>query len=207
LEVDGTIEKKVETENADLHISLGGTRLDLGSTNQQLVDVSLTDPDIVQSVEYSSDNKNAAIRFKKDRIGIFTINSRDSARFNLNENVAWKLDVDTGVVTGSLDMSNLKMESVDLDCGAANLKLVLGDKCNSTDVKIDAGASSIEVAVPENAGVRVRMDGGLSNSNLRSLGWNKEGKYYVSPNYESAASKIDVDIDMGVGNFKVTVLK
>jgi DUF4097 and DUF4098 domain-containing protein YvlB len=60
----------------------------------------------------------------------------------------WDIDIDTGAVNGTLDISNLKINSIDLDTGAANLDLAFGNKNKSTDVKVDAVASNINIDVP-----------------------------------------------------------
>lgn len=40
-------------------------------------------------------------------------------------------------------------------------------------------------------------------NNVESLGWQKNGDYYYSPNYQEAASKLHFDVSMGVGKFGI----
>lgn len=199
------IEKPVETEAGEVKIQLGGTRLNIGSTDLNLVDASLSDPDIGHSVTYDNNKKNASVQFARNRNFIINNNGREYCSFNLNEDVLWKLDIDTGAVSGTFDMSNLMVEDVDLDTGAASLNLIFGDRCQKVNVDIDAGASSIDITVPKDAGVKIKKDGVFSNSNINGLDFDREGDIYISKNYDTSKIKINFDVDMGAGSFNMNV--
>jgi hypothetical protein len=85
----------------------------------------------------------------------------------------------------------------------SSFKIIFGNKYKSTKATIKAGASSFDIVVPKDAGVRVNMDGALIGNNLRDLGWNRENNYYISPNYNNAENKIDLDIKMGLGSMNI----
>ena len=87
---------------------------------------------------------------------------------------------------------------MDLDSGVASLTIVLGDK-HDLDFSIDSGASSIDLIIPSGVGLRIDMDSGLTSTNIEDLGLIDTGDYYITPNFDSADVKINLDIDMGVG--------
>jgi hypothetical protein len=199
-------ESKAGVEYGEIKLALGGTRLNVDSTNTDFVNATLSNPDVMHKIEDRDGGKKQYVSFDEKKIfGINFDKGGDDARFSLNDGVIWNMDVDTGAVAGTIDMSNLKVEKMDMDVGAANLTLILGDKYKSTDLDIDAGASNIDITVPKNTGVKVKMDAALTDTNLKNLGWNRSGNYYISPNYDSSDVKVNMDVDMGAGKFDINV--
>lgn len=199
------IDREAETESADLIINLGGIRINIGSTDTMLISSDTLNSDVKHSIDYKNGKKSAIVKIDREPSIHFENGLRETCKLNLNDDVVWNFNIDTGAVNGTIDMSDLKVKSIDMDTGAANMKLIFGSKYNSTDVKIDAAASSFNIVVPENSGVKIKVDGVLNNTNLNNLNWLRQGEYYVSPNYDSAENKINIDIDMGAGSLNIDV--
>lgn len=201
------VEKPTETQNGLLKLGLGGANLEIGSTSTNLISGEFSDRDIEHSVKYENGNETAVVEIDKKRVTVINRESiSGNCQLSLNDSVLWDMEMKTGAIRGDMDLSGLKVRNLDIDVGAAKLDLTLGSGYPATYVKMDAGASSIDVNVPAESGVKVKLDGALNGTNLGELGWSKQGDWYVSPNYDSASSKIDMDIDMGVGSFKVNVM-
>lgn len=199
------VEKEENTKRGEVRLDLGGVRLQVGAEEAKLLDVFASDPAIKHTVQYGNDKESVDVRFYKDKAKFFQGGNSliSDFRLNLNRNIVWGINLDLGVVNGRLDLSALKVKKLDVDAGAVDLDLLLGDQLNLSDVKIDCGASKISVTVPESAGVRVKFDGGMNKTNFNELGWEKRGGYYVSSNYDQALNKIHFDVDMGAGQFEI----
>jgi hypothetical protein len=204
-----TFEKKPKTAYGEFNLSLGGLKLALDSNTANLMDAAINDPDVRHSMEYKNDEETAAITFDKKRY--FTFGSHGNKEyecgFHLNNDIVWDMNIKTGAVNGTFDMADMKVSGMDLDVGAGNLKMVLGSKYERTRLKINAGASKLDVVLPESAGVRVKMNGALNKTNFGELNWTKQGDYYQSQNYDDAASRIDMDVNMGVGKLTIEIAK
>lgn len=125
-------------------------------------------------------------------------------RFNLmlNPNPVWSFDFDIGAAEFDFDFTEFKVEKVDIDGGAASIKLRLGDLFPETHMTINAGASSIRLDIPENAGCRIEGTTVLSSRNLP--GFEKVSKgHYETANFDSADQKIYVHVDAAVSSFTV----
>jgi hypothetical protein len=200
-----SVDKRAETQKGDLKISLGGTNIKMDSNTSKMLEAEIQDP----SVDYtqSSNNDSAYISFKKRTYQLFNYNKGSlnyNNSFHLNNQSEWNIDVDTGAVNGDLDLSDLDVEKLTLDTGAANFKVKLGEKALNPKIKVDAGASKIDFYVPNGAGVRVKMDGALNATNFNDSSiWEKKDGVYYSKGYEQASVKIEMDIDMGVGKLAV----
>jgi hypothetical protein len=108
-----------------------------------------------------------------------------------------KIDFD---MHGSL--SEFKIKSVDVDMGAASTNLKLGENYPETKVTIDAGASDVDMFVPEGSGCRIITDGALSSKHFDDFEKLKSD-HYETAKFEEAENKIYIEIDSGVSSISV----
>ena len=199
------LEKQPETRVALLDLDLGGGSVSIGSCDDnKLLTAHNLNPYITHGVNYKNTNETVEVTFKEKmhtpvRNGFQGYNYS----FALNKNLIWDIDIDMGAFNGTFDFRELILNDVDIDMGAGKAKMFFGDLSEKTDVKIDTGASDLELNIPEDVGVSIKYDSALTGGNLASLNWEKVNSHYVSPNYNSAKQKIIFDIDMGVGKIDV----
>lgn len=141
---------------------------------------------------------------KGGHVNFFHFNgSRNKVDFRLNSKPLWDLDFNLGAASLDFDLSPYNIEKISIDMGAASLKLKLGDKAEETKLAIDAGASSIDISVPEEAGCEISTDASLSSKHIN--GFNKiENDLYRTENFDKAKKKIYISIDSGVSSIKVS---
>ena len=199
-----SIERAAEIQKGNLKIAFGGTRITLDSNTLKLLEAEIQDTDVTYSEK--TENGETSITFDKKTYRITNFKSHMKTHysgFHLSNQVPWNIDIDTGAVDGNFDMSELSVEKLSLDTGAANLMLTLGAKYPNPVVDINAGASKIEFNVPSNAGVKVRMDGALNSTNLNGPNWEKKNGIYYSKGYDEASVKIDMNVEIGVSELTV----
>ncbi|SHJ69352.1 LiaI-LiaF-like domain-containing protein [Paramaledivibacter caminithermalis] len=201
--VQATHEK---TSIGKLRLKLAGGNIKINSINDNLIKAKVSSSNVKRQVRFSDDKTKVDINIEQE-IDFIKLNNKKSYdyNFNLNNNVLWDIDIDTGAINGTLDFSSLKISKLDMDMGVSNLNLKFGDKQDYTKVDIDGGISNLEITIPENLGVKADFDGGIKNTNISGLGWYKSGDSYISPNYENAEKKLEIDVDTGIGKFDVRV--
>jgi Domain of unknown function (DUF5668) len=158
------------------------------------------------SLTKSESDGNVELNFdmKKGHIGFFHINkTRNRVDFKLNTEPLWDLKFDLGAASVDFDLSPYKTENISVDMGAASLKLKLGDKAQETRLTVDAGASSLEISVPEDAGCEIKTDVSLSSKHFDGFK-SIESDLFRTDNFENAKKKIFISIDSGVSSIKVT---
>lgn len=196
-----------KTKRASLDLELGGVNLEIGSTSDtSLLNGYVESRDVDKKLDYSNNGEEAQIVLKErnNRINLKG-NKGYKSSLNLSDKIFWDIDGDIGAVDGNMDFRNLRVNNLDLDFGAGDIDLLLGNNVENLNVNIDAGATDISITVPKDLGVRVKLDGAIKSSNLKNLNWKQENGWYVSPNYDSSLSKASIDVDMGVGNFELKV--
>jgi hypothetical protein len=121
----------------------------------------------------------------------------------LSPELPWDIELRTGGIKGDADLSGIPVKQLRLKMGAGDFSLILGDKSNNTTVKVESGASHIKLKVPTSSGVKVKLSGALVNTNIKNLGWVYNNQTYISPDYQTAASHVDVELSMAVGDFEL----
>jgi len=143
-----------------------------------------------------------ALRLKGVRRGWPPGRMRNQAEVHLNRGPVWDLDLDVGAAKMRCDLSPFKVENLNVDCGAAEVELRLGGGVPESNVKVNAGASSLRIAVPSDVGCEVRVDAPLSSKSFP--GFNRITKgHFQSDNYSSATQHIFIEVDAGVSSIKI----
>ena len=129
-------------------------------------------------------------------------NKGNDLRLMLNPEPVWSFDFNIGAADFDFDFSDYKVESIDIDGGAASIKLTLGVLQEKTDISINAGASSIRIVVPESAGCRLEGTTVLSSRNLEGFTRIDKG-LYETEGFDQASQKLHIKIDAAVSSFTI----
>jgi len=120
----------------------------------------------------------------------------------LNTEPVWDIDMEIGAGDLKYDLTPYKVRKINLETGASNIDLKLGDLMNESTVKIESGVANIDIEVPEGVGCEIKMDGALNAKNFTGFTKIKSGLYRTE-GFDSAAKKIYIDTDSGMSNFTV----
>jgi hypothetical protein len=123
--------------------------------------------------------------------------------FGLSAEVPMSLELEAGASSSKLDLSGLRLTEADLEVGASATELSLPAGTGTTRVKIEAGAASVNVRIPAEAEARIRWEGGLSSLTLDRSRFIQSGNVYETSGFATAADKLDIDIQAGVGSVSV----
>lgn len=112
------------------------------------------------------------------------------------------MDFNIGAASASLDMSSLKVARFTIDSGASSIDIIT-PRSGQTRGSIDTGAAAINVRIPDGVAARISIEGALSTIDVDQSRFPKVGDRYVSPDYESATNRIDLDIESGVSSVDI----
>lgn len=131
---------------------------------------------------------------------------REQWQLSLNDSLPTKLDVDAGASDVKMNLESIPLETLELSTGAATVEITLGLEQRHSKVKIETGASTITLRIPDEMAVQMNYDGGLTTLNVPDdfdkLGSGK----YESENYGGKADHqlaLDIDSDSGAATIKV----
>ncbi len=132
----------------------------------------------------------------------FNEDTHNEVLLKLNTKPIWDIEMGIGAGDLNFDLSEFKIENLEIKTGAADLELKLGQLLNESNVKIESGAASIRLQVPEVVGCKIDMDGALNSSDFE--GFEKRGDDYYSKGYDKATKKINMKISSGLSSVKVS---
>jgi hypothetical protein len=124
-------------------------------------------------------------------------------KVGINPNVPVKLHFHTGATESVYDLSGLKATEVVLETGASSNFITLPASAGYTKVKIESGASSIKVTIPQGVAANIHVKSGLSGINIDSTRFVRDGDYYRSADYATAANKADLEIETGAASVEI----
>jgi hypothetical protein len=99
-------------------------------------------------------------------------------------------------------MSQAQLSAMTIKAGASSLSIHLGDKQDYTSINIDSGVSSIVVKIPADSGVKLTVDGGLTDKHLADLSKTSDGTF-ESTDYLSSKKKVFITSKIGVSSFTI----
>jgi hypothetical protein len=121
---------------------------------------------------------------------------------SLNADIPLSLSLDLGANKSVLDLHDLHITDLDLDAGASDTQLILPSK-GRFHADLDLGAASLTVTVPEGLSARINASVSVGDIKVDEVRFPRNGKYYQSTDYETAANSVDMTIDAGAASVKI----
>jgi hypothetical protein len=120
----------------------------------------------------------------------------------LNAEIPTALTLNIGANKSMLDLRDMNITDLKLETGASDTHLTLPAR-GRFRADFDLGAASLEVIVPDSLSARIRASFGMAGVSIDESRFPRNGSYYQSPDYDSAANAVDVTIDAGAASIKV----
>lgn len=188
---------------AHLKLSHGAGRLQITANAEEgnLLDGAF-DNGVIHHIRRSGDQLDVTLRANPLEPFEWIPGSQINWSIGLNRDTALTLDLHTGASRADLDLSKLKVQRIHLNSGANDTQITLPAHAGHTDFKIDAGAASVSVQAPDGVAVRLKSTGLLSTS-VDQQRFPRSGKYYQSPDYDTAENRVNLKVAMGAGTLKL----
>jgi len=117
----------------------------------------------------------------------------------LTRDIPLQVRVQTGASQANLDLGDLRVTDLRIESGAAETTVHLPRAAGFTRVHIGTGAASSKLFVPEGVAARIKSTMALGTCRINEKRFERSGVEYISPDYVSAANKLDISIEGGVG--------
>ena len=228
LQTDSETVEVGAAEEALVEITMGAGRLDIDGGSSNLMDAQFTYNVEVWKPEVSYDVSDGFGRLTVDQpdtrdlpLDMGDIQYEWDLRFN--EGIPIDMEVTMGAGDGQLELDSLMLNSLRFEGGAGDIEVDLsGSTLRDLDIRMGAGDVSVDLSgnwqqdlsanmqggvgratvfLPGNAGVRVKVQGGLGQVN--APGFNKDGNVYTNDAYGESDVSLEIDIEGGVGEINL----
>ena len=192
-----------DAADVDIRFGAGQLRLEALPESSQLVEGQIE----------LRDGEQASPTFEmRDGTAYFALRSEDPAvipalgqwesnatwELGLNRDVPTALAVSTGAGEAKLDLSQLNLERLKVETGVGSTQLYLPRR-GRLSATVDTGVGELDIIIPTGMAARIRVDRGLGSIEVRDKDYRQEEDVYVSPDFEGAADRVDLEIDAGIG--------
>ena len=143
------------------------------------------------------------LKMKKTTFHLGKNKFKNRVEIALNENPTWDINIDGGAASMNLDLTKFNIENIDVGMGAAALYVKLGSLSDRTRLNVEAGASDIDILVPEEVSCQVKTDDVLSSKNIYGFTKIKSGLYRTAE-FDESGKKIFIEIDCGVSSINIS---
>ncbi|MEV4121944.1 hypothetical protein [Micromonospora sp. NPDC049645] len=139
-----------------------------------------------------------------------------AVRVLLNERVAWRLQLAGGVSAQVLDLTRARLLGVELAGGSSRTQLLLPpitpagpaetNPGGTLTVRLTGGTSQLDVRVPGQIPVRVRVGAGAGSVVVRDDRWDgvAAGSVLGTPGWDRAAARLYLDLVAGANSVLVS---
>jgi hypothetical protein len=124
-------------------------------------------------------------------------------KLNLNKELPMELSIESGASESIFNLTDLKVTNFKLGTGASSNKIYLPSNAGSTQVKVEAGAASIDIIIPQGVAARIKLDSAISGNKVDNTRFPWNGKVYESADFETAKNKAEIKVSSGVGSINI----
>jgi hypothetical protein len=193
-------------DRADVEIGFGTGSLRLGALPEGSSELIKGTVDLGHNERLTLDHgSSGSLSLRSRNAGITGFNTaQDNSKvwdLELNRDVPMQLKVGTGVGSSTLDLTRLNLTGLEIDSGVGQTSVTLPERGRFT-AKVDSGLGEVTIIVPQAMAARIRVDRGLSGVSVNG-DFNRRDDEYVSPNYGTAANRMDLDVSSGLGRIVI----
>ncbi len=188
---------------AELNLQIGAGTFSIQDTTNELFKANSNGHKNYYQLKRENSGDKTILNFTmQKRSFTFNGNNDNNVDIKLNSKPIWDINLSGGAAEILCDLSPYKLNNINIKMGAAKIKVKLGDKIQVTNLNLDAGASSIELLVPTNAGCEIINKAALSEKEFEDF--NKTGNnIYQTANFNQARNKIFLNLNAGVSSIHV----
>lgn len=190
------------TKFAELKLNIGVGNFNIKDTTAKLIEVKHDNDKANYSMTAKADDSLTIIDLSLEKGEFNNGNVKNNVNMKLNPNPIWDLDLNVGAAEVNFDLSGFKTRNLKIQGGASDIELKLGAILPLTDVKLEAGAASITIRIPESAGCEIVSNTFMASKDFQ--GFTKIGKQlYQTPNFATSTNKIKINLQAGVASVDV----
>jgi hypothetical protein len=121
----------------------------------------------------------------------------------LTREIPLSLKLYTGASESDLNLADLKLTALHIETGASETRVTLPAQAGFTRVDTHSGAAAMRLSIPAGVAARIRVSSGLSGIGVDTLRFPQSGSGYESPDYETAANRVEISVESGLGSVDI----
>lgn len=132
-----------------------------------------------------------------------SISKRDTWILKVADRIPVRMDVDGGGARMRLDYSGIPLEELKLDAGAVDIDLTFGSLAPRVDCIIQCAAATLDITIPEDAGVSIERRSALSHFSANGLSLVESGDVMETPDFAAQPVQITLRVESGLSSLRI----
>ncbi len=190
------------TKYAELKLNIGVGKFRISDTTNKLIEVKHDNNNANYSMTAKAEDSLTIINLSLEKGEFNEGKVNNNVNMKLNPSPIWDLDLNVGAAEVDFDLSGFKTRNLKIQGGASDIDIKIGAALPLTDLKLEAGAASITLRVPESAGCEIISNTFMSSKDFK--GFTKvANQKYQTPNFATSTNKIMINLQAGVARVDV----
>ena len=195
-------------DSARIQIDFNGGSLTIGSlfaSSINLVEATSRTANGDMRAAFHEQDGKGSLSLSTDRAGRqFWDKTEAKWEVRFNRNIPLNIDIKAAASDSHLALRELKVSELQMDVDAGNYIVALPSPSGTTHIYIKSDVANLEITIPQGVAARFKIDSDLSATEIDEKRFPpREEGYYISPNFESAENRIDLELDCDVGRVQV----
>jgi hypothetical protein len=195
-------------KRADIDIRMGAGRLHVGalSESDNLIEGMIAKGSGEQVLrDFAISGDSATFKLRSQAAWVFPFRERRGERVEwnllINRDIPLRLHIDTGAGQATLDLARLQIANLDVNTGVGQTTLTLPQQ-GQMQVRVNGGIGETVVIIPAGMAARIEATTGLGQVHVIG-NYQRNGKISISPDFESAANRVDLIVNGGIGSITI----
>ena len=205
-----TIQQPILAKRAEIQLGVSVGRLEIGQNNTgRLIDGFFDvrgNERLERENRMSGDVQFARLEVKSvgSIVNFPNLNTSASPTWNLglSPSLPIVLRVNTGVGDSRLDLTELKITDLTVQTGVGQTT-VLMPVAGRVTARIEGGVGDTTVNIPNGMEARVSVTTGIGSVEVGGNTYRRDGDVYTSPNFATAANRLELEVRGGIGRIRV----
>lgn len=187
-------------------LSFGAGDLTIRGTTDLASDLTVDHTGPAPTISSASGSDGSTLEAKSGVAGDFAVGSRvrEAWTVKFNPDLPLSVVVNAGACRAQMDLTDYNLTSLSISSGASDVDVEVGTRSPAVEIAIASAASDVQLQLPPSAGVRLKSQSVINDADLAGAGLSRQGDYWESAGYETAAQKINITVSGVVGGLKVT---
>lgn len=192
-------------ESAEFRFRHGGGRLILDSDTapDELLDGVFSTGLAHEMEELNDDHAVLTLRPRTEATALGRRAGGVNWDVGLNGLIPVALDIETGGGELRAALRDMQVTELSLRTGASHSTIELPERAGHTIVRVEAGAASVSIVVPEGVAARIVGQTGAGHLSVDEARFPRDGALYQSPEYETADHTVEIYLTIGAGTAEI----
>jgi hypothetical protein len=192
---------------AEIHLdsNVGDIAIRAGETADQLISGKVTEghgSQVYQDYSVHGDQGTYTLRESGTYVVVGSgLGEEHTWDLSLTRTIPIAFYFNQGAGASEINLAGLQINGLNVNFGVGQTHVILPSTGNF-NAKIDGAIGQIVIDVPKGVGVRIESGLALGNNSIPNS-YHKADRVYTSPGYESSTNRMEIKVDLAIGNITV----